>query len=115
MIGRSAGRLYVTAPEENAVKVRDDRRRSEEPPTTLVQDDRLRWPDTLAEGPDGSIYVTTSRIQELRLLRAGGEPDRPADAALAHRLRPGVLTLSHRPSSAAGSGRARWRRGGTRL
>jgi hypothetical protein len=27
----------------------------------------IRWPDTLAEGPDGSIYVTASHIQESAL------------------------------------------------
>src|SRR3954470_10364738 len=26
--------------------------------TTLVQDARLRWPDTFAQGPDGAIYMT---------------------------------------------------------
>ncbi|MBR7560065.1 hypothetical protein KC218_26305, partial [Mycobacterium tuberculosis] len=47
-----SGRLYLSAIEENAVKVRESGR-----DTTLVQDDRLRWPDTFAEGPDGTIYV----------------------------------------------------------
>ncbi|MDC0715054.1 L-dopachrome tautomerase-related protein [Stigmatella sp. ncwal1] len=28
----------------------------------VIQDDRLRWPDSLAEGPEGKIYVTTSQI-----------------------------------------------------
>jgi len=31
---------------------------------TLVTDDRLQWPDTFSEGPDGSIYVTTSFIHQ---------------------------------------------------
>jgi hypothetical protein len=30
----------------------------------VVQDPRLRWPDTFSQGPDGSLYVTTSRIQD---------------------------------------------------
>ena len=33
--------------------------------TTLVRDDRLRWPDTFSEGPDGTIYVTASHIQDM--------------------------------------------------
>ena len=58
------GRMYVSALEENAVKARDlgadgDR------VVTLVQDERLRWPDTFSEGPDGTIYVTASHIQDM--------------------------------------------------
>lgn len=49
------GRLYLSAIEQDAVKVRDGDRI-----TTLVQDKRLRWPDTFSEGPDGTIYVTSS-------------------------------------------------------
>ena len=54
------GRLYLSAIEQDAVKVRDGDRI-----TTLVQDKRLRWPDTFSEGPDGTIYVTSSRIQDM--------------------------------------------------
>ncbi len=54
------GRLYLSAIEQDAVKVRDGDR-----VTTLVQDKRLRWPDTFSEGPDGTIYVTSSRIQDM--------------------------------------------------
>lgn len=54
------GRLYLSAIEQDAVKVREGNRI-----TTLVQDKRLRWPDTFSEGPDGAIYVTSSRIQDM--------------------------------------------------
>jgi sugar lactone lactonase YvrE len=54
------GRLYLSAIEQDAVKVRDGDRI-----TTLVQDKRLRWPDTFSEGPDGTIYVTSSHIQDM--------------------------------------------------
>lgn len=30
--------------------------------TQVIQDPRLRWPDTFARGPDGKLYVTTSQI-----------------------------------------------------
>ncbi len=53
------GRFYVSAIEENAVKIRNG-----DNLTTIVQDDRLRWPDTFSEGPDGMIYVTSSRIMD---------------------------------------------------
>ena len=56
----SDGRMYVTAPEDDAIKVRDAQGLR-----TLVQDARLRWPDTMTEGPDGSLYVTSSRIQDM--------------------------------------------------
>ncbi|MFT6533817.1 MAG: sugar lactone lactonase YvrE [Limimaricola cinnabarinus] len=53
-------RLYLSAVEEDAVKVREDQEI-----TTLIEDDRLRWPDTFSQGPDGMIYVTTSRIMDM--------------------------------------------------
>jgi sugar lactone lactonase YvrE len=58
------GRMYVTAPEEDAVKVRQG-----DVVTTLVDDKRLRWPDTFAQGPDGALYVTASRIQDMSWFR----------------------------------------------
>jgi sugar lactone lactonase YvrE len=63
-IARGTDTLYVTAIEDNAIKAR---RLSEGPAgvlRTVAQDPRLRWPDTFSEGPDGSLYVTTSRIQD---------------------------------------------------
>lgn len=39
----------------------------------VVQDDALVWPDTLSEGPDGTIYVTASHIQD----SAWFHPDAP--------------------------------------
>jgi hypothetical protein len=40
----------------------------------VVQDERLRWPDTFSQGPDGTIYVTTSHIQDSAFFK----PDAPA-------------------------------------
>jgi len=52
-------RLLITSPEDSSIKLWEgDRAR------TLVQDANLRWPDSMAEAPDGSIYVTASRIQD---------------------------------------------------
>ncbi len=61
--------MYVTAPEENAVKVRN----SNAVPKILVQKDYLRWPDTLSQGPDGAIYVTTSHIQDSPWFKPGAD------------------------------------------
>ena len=67
-IGRRAGTdrdtLYITAIEDNAVKARDLSQGPAGGLRTVVQDPRLRWPDTFSQGPDGSLYVTTSRIQD---------------------------------------------------
>lgn len=63
-IARGTDTLYITSVEDNAVKAR---RLSQGPSgglRTVVQDPRLRWPDTFSEGPDGTLYVTTSRIQD---------------------------------------------------
>lgn len=73
IISRIDGKMYVTSPQDDAIKVRDLTVKGA-PLTTLIQDKRLRWPDTFAEGPDGTIYVTTSRIQD----SAFYQPDAPA-------------------------------------
>ncbi len=57
----AANHLYVTNPETNSVEV------AEKPGAalkTLVKDDRLRWPDTFSQGPDGAVYVSASHIQD---------------------------------------------------
>jgi sugar lactone lactonase YvrE len=52
--------LYVSAVQEHAIKVRSGGELR-----TLVQDASLRWPDTFAQGPDGTLYVTDSRIPDM--------------------------------------------------
>lgn len=59
----SAGNVYVTDVEHNAVyRVGKDRK-----PLTLVQSSSIRWPDGLAMGPDGFLYITDSALPELVL------------------------------------------------
>ncbi|WP_043237464.1 L-dopachrome tautomerase-related protein [Stutzerimonas azotifigens] len=58
--------LYLTSPGDNAV-----RRWSGNGTEIVVQDERLRWPDTLSQGPDGAIYVTASHIQDTYWFKPG--------------------------------------------
>lgn len=45
---------------------------------TVIEDERLRWPDSLAEGPDGEeLYVTTSQIHLSPLLGSEEGPPEP--------------------------------------
>lgn len=60
------GTLYLTSPSDNAVT-----RWTGSAIERVVQDARLRWPDTMAEGPDGAIYVTASHIQDTYWFKPG--------------------------------------------
>ncbi|MDB5745359.1 MAG: hypothetical protein JWP72_207 [Massilia sp.] len=71
---RGTKRLLLTALQENAIKMRDLDEGPDAPLRTLVQDERLRWPDTFSQGPDGTVYVTTSHIQDSSFFK----PDAPA-------------------------------------
>ncbi|MEM9493567.1 MAG: gluconolactonase, partial [Myxococcota bacterium] len=52
-----AGNLYLSAFVDHAVR----RYTPDGEVETVIQDDRLLWPDSFALGPDGLIYVTTSQ------------------------------------------------------
>ena len=54
-----SGTLHVTSPTDFSIK-----RLVGDQLETVLTDRRLRWPDTFAEGPDGRMYVTASRIQD---------------------------------------------------
>lgn len=55
------GNIYFTALEEDAIVYRTP----EGDYRTLIEDDKLAWPDSLAITPDG-VYVTTSRIHQTK-------------------------------------------------
>ena len=60
-----SGVLHLTSPSDFSIKrLRGDR------VETVLTDRRLRWPDTFAEGPDGRMYVTASRIQDTNWFKA---------------------------------------------
>ena len=56
----ASGRLFLTDIQRSAI----DTIEPDGSKTTLVQDPRLRWPDTFAQGPDGALYVTNSAIHD---------------------------------------------------
>jgi sugar lactone lactonase YvrE len=68
-IGRDSHTLFITSMEDNAVKARDLAQGPAGGVRVVAQDPRLRWPDTFSQGPDGSLYVTTSRIQDSAFFR----------------------------------------------
>jgi sugar lactone lactonase YvrE len=52
------GYLYLTSVEDGAIKLFASLGKVE----IVVCDPRLKWPDSIAWGPDGNIHVTTSQI-----------------------------------------------------
>jgi sugar lactone lactonase YvrE len=74
LIARGTDDMYLTAVQDNAIKVRRLAEGPQAEAKTVVQDERLRWPDTFSQGPDGAIYVTTSHIQDSAFFK----PDAPA-------------------------------------
>ena len=64
-----AGTLYLTSPTDYSVK-----RLNGATVETVLTDRRLRWPDTMAEGADGTLYVTASHIQDSMWFKPGAPP-----------------------------------------
>lgn len=54
-------RLYMTNLEHNAIT----RLRRDGLAETIISDSRLAWPDSLAFGPDGTLYVNCSQIHRM--------------------------------------------------
>lgn len=59
----NAGNIYITDVEHSAVFVVGPN----QPLTTLIQSDKVRWPDALSFGPDGWLYLADSALPELIL------------------------------------------------
>jgi sugar lactone lactonase YvrE len=79
--------LYITSIEDNAIKARNLAQGPAGGLRTVVQDPRLRWPDTFSQGPDGSLYVTTSRIQDSAFFNRDAPLALPTQLWRLHRLR----------------------------
>ena len=74
LFARGTQKLYLTSPEDDSIKVRDLAQGPQAPIEPVVRDARLRWPDTFSQGPDGTIYVTSSHIQDSAFFK----PEAPA-------------------------------------
>lgn len=70
IISKHDGKMYVTGPQTNSIGIRDLSQKGGRP-TTLLQDDKLHWPDTFSEGADGTIFFTTSHIQDSAFFQEG--------------------------------------------
>lgn len=53
--------IYISDLEHSAILRLDSKRQL----TTLLKDERLRWPDGFSFGPDGWLYVTCSSLQDV--------------------------------------------------
>jgi sugar lactone lactonase YvrE len=77
LIARGTEDMYLSSVQDNAIKVRNLAEGPSAEKRVVVQDERLRWPDTFAQGPDGTIYVTTSHIQDSAFFKPDAPPALP--------------------------------------
>ncbi|XAZ26235.1 hypothetical protein LVY75_33660 (plasmid) [Sinorhizobium sp. B11] len=52
-------RIYLSTMQNNGAKLLGPDGKV----APFLEDSRLRWPDTFAQGPDGAIYITAPHIQ----------------------------------------------------
>ena len=67
LISRS-GAFYITSCADNTVK----QMMPDKSFTVVAKDPRFNWPDSMAEGPDGAIYVTSSHIPQMKSWQGPG-------------------------------------------
>ncbi len=85
-----AGNVYVTDVEHNAISIVGPDKK----PRTLIRSTSLRWPEGIAMGPDGWVYVTDSALSEL-VLRSQASIGAEGPFSL-FRFRPNQTTASNR-------------------
>ena len=69
----AAGNLYMTALEESALKVLRPDGKLE----VFAQSPEYEWPDSIAIGPSGELYFTTSQIQHMPPFNGGKDARKP--------------------------------------
>ncbi|HWB04051.1 MAG TPA: L-dopachrome tautomerase-related protein [Verrucomicrobiales bacterium] len=75
MLEAPDGSVYLAAFEQNAISRFDPDTKKVE---TIIADERLQWPDTMAWGPDGNLLVTTSQIHRMPQYHNGESKQRGA-------------------------------------
>ncbi|HSP18979.1 MAG TPA: hypothetical protein VLQ79_05680, partial [Myxococcaceae bacterium] len=95
IVAEDDGRVVLTDVERHAVAVTGPAGTA-----TLVEDARLQWPDGLARGPEGWIYVTVNQLDLHPALNRGREESRPPYPVLRFRRR-GESPAPAPPSPAA--------------
>lgn len=68
MVMGTDGMLYLTDVEHSAINRFDPETKKLSP---VIADGRLSWPDSLAWGPQGTLYVTCSQIQSMPRFNRG--------------------------------------------
>lgn len=68
MLEDAEGNVYLTAIEKNGIAWFNA---TTGKTSVIIEDERLKWPDTLAWGPDGKLYITTSQIHRMPKFNGG--------------------------------------------